>query len=409
MRVLLVNTRHYRGGGDSTYTFNVADILRGAGHDVSFFAMADARNLPDPNADLFASAIDFVALNRTKSPAGATRVLRRAIWSSEVREKFARLAERVKPDVVYVQSLHGHLTPSWLPEARRRGIPVLWMLHDYKLACPNTHLLIDRTGELCEACTGGRFYAAPLRRCKKNSLAASGVAALEAYVHRRRGVTEMVDRFVAPSRFLREKLIEMGAVPAARTAHLPYPVMRFAAGASEPGAYLLFAGRLTAIKGILPLLEAARRVPQVRLLLAGRADEDLAARLPSLLPPNAQYLGLQTPGQLEPLLAGAAGAVVPSLWYENQPFAILEAFAAGRPVIASRLGGMAELVGNDERGLLVPAGDVQALGDAMVRLVTDRPLAARLGADALEYARGVHAPARHYDALMTLFHGQGVR
>src|SRR5260221_14137237 len=110
MNIVLVNTLHYRGGGIATYTFNVAEMLRQHGHTVSFFAMQDKRNLPDPNDDLFVSNIDFRAENQHKSLAGGLRVASRAIYSREARERFRALVERTRPDLVHLQALHGHLT-----------------------------------------------------------------------------------------------------------------------------------------------------------------------------------------------------------------------------------------------------------------------------------------------------------
>ena len=168
--ILLVNTRHRPGGGDSTYTFNLADLLRAQGHKVHHFAMKDRSNLPDANSDLFVSHIDFRDLNRNKNLANGLKVIFRSIYSLEAHRNFSELIDRVKPDIVHVQSLHGHITPSILPVAKKRNIPVLWTLHDFKLICPNTSFRIDKTAEHCEACKGGAFYQATHKRCKKSSI-----------------------------------------------------------------------------------------------------------------------------------------------------------------------------------------------------------------------------------------------
>lgn len=110
MRILLANTRHFYGGGDSTYTFNLADVLRQKGHEVAFFAMQDVRNLPDPNSDLFVSHIDFKELNQRKSIFTGFRVASRVIYSTEARQKFAKVLDRVQPDIVHLQNIHGHIS-----------------------------------------------------------------------------------------------------------------------------------------------------------------------------------------------------------------------------------------------------------------------------------------------------------
>ena len=403
MKLLIINTRHFCGGGDSTYTFNLAGLLRSKGHDVAFFAMQDERNLPDPNDDLFVSHVDFRELNRYRNLATGFQVLRRVIYSTEARRKFGQMLDRFMPDLVHLQNIHAHITPSVIFEAKKRSLPVVWTLHDYKLICPNSHFLIDATGQICEACGRGRYYQAALKRCKKDSFLASSMAALEAYAHRLTRVRERVDAFLAPSIFLRSKLVERG-FPAEKVHHLPLFLLEemFHNGDDNEG-YLLFLGKLKPIKGIRPLLEACRLALEIRLILAGGVEESLASELLTLLPPNAQYVGLKHGEELRQLLRNARAVVLPSLSYENQPLSILEAFACGKPVIASDLGGMTELVVHRERGLLVGPGDIEALAEAM-RWMVRHPAAAReMGQTAQSYVLSQHGPEQHYQRLMDLY------
>jgi len=407
LRVLQVNTYHFRGGGDSSYTFNLADMLRARGHQVAFFAMRDERNLPDPNEDLFVDNIDFRDLNSRKGVATGVTVLRRAVYSSEARRRFARLLDRFQPEIVHLQNIHGHITPSVLFEARQRSLPVVWTLHDYKMICPNTHFLVDRTGEICEACGRSRYYQAVLRRCKKGSLLASAMAAMEAYAHRLMRVRSRVNAFLAPSAFLRARLIERG-FPTERVVHLPHfvPPGMFRDSGLDDG-YVLFFGKLRPIKGIAPLLQAAALAPEVPLILAGRLAESLVHDLPGMLSPNVQYVGMKDGQELAHLVDRARAVVVPSLCYENQPLSVLEAFAAGKPVIVSDVGGMTELVTHEERGLLVPRGDVSAL-TAGLRWMMAHPADAReMGRIAQRYAMENHSADAHYEKLKRVYEQVG--
>ena len=403
MKILLVNTRHFYGGGDSTYTFNLADLLSSHGHEIAFFAMQDDRNLADPNADLFVSTIDFRELNQHRNLANGIRVLTRTIYSTEARRKFATLLDRFSPDIIHLQNFHRHITPSIIFEARQRGLPMVWTLHDYWLVCPNAHFLIDRTGQICEACHGGRFYQAIFKRCKKDSLLASGMAAFEAYCNRWMGVLEEVDMLLPPSRFMKSKLIENG-LDENQIHHLPYvlPEKNFWEGEQDQG-YLLFLGRLEAIKGIETLIEAARRAKDVPLKIAGSVEEPLASQLPDILPENAEYVGLKHGQELIELTHNALAVVLPSICYENQPFGILEAFASGKAVIASDLGGMTELVAHRERGLLVKPGDAAALADAMRWAVANQALIEAMGSNGRQYALENHSPEVHYQSLMDIY------
>ncbi len=365
--------------------------------------MEDERNLPDPNDDLFVSHIDFRELNRKKNPVTGFKVLWRSIYSIEARKKFSKLLSRFKPDIVHLQNIHAHITPSIIFEAKRHNLPVVWTLHDYKLICPNSHFLVDNPGEICEACKKDSYYYAILKSCKKGSLLASTMSAIEAYAHRFMRVRDYVDAFLAPSNFLRDKLISRGFLKE-KVYHLPLFLKNgmFQDMQSDDG-YLLFLGKLEPIKGIYQLLEACKMAPEVQLILAGRIDRSLEKRLHQLLPRNAQYLGMKQGKELRRLLSNALAIVLPSLCYENQPFSILEAFANSKPVIASNLGGMTELVKDEERGLLVPPGDTQALADAMKWLVAHKREAKEMGRNGYQYAREVHSPESHYKELMEIY------
>lgn len=409
MNIVSVNTRHCYGGGDSTYNFNLAKLLRDKGHSVTFFAMQDSRNLPDPNSDLFVSYIDFRDLNRSKNPINGVRVLARSIYSVEARKKFSKLLDRFQPDIVHIQNLHAHITPSVIFEAKKRGLPVVWTLHDYKLICPNSTFMIDKSQEICEACRGGRFYSPIKNRCKKNSLLACVMISLEAYVHRILRVCDYVDAFIAPSNFLKSKLLENG-FPADKVFHNPLFLpesLLVNRKDNEPfrDDYFLFLGRLSNDKGINHLIEAGRLLSDrnIKIVLAGRVEEPLRSELSRLLPPNVEYVGMKSGGELDDLRKNCKAVLLPSIWYENQPFAILEAFAFGKPAIGSDLGGIRELVGNNERGILIKPRSPESLADAIVELNNDHITCKQMGEKAYQYVMENHTPEKHYQKLLKIY------
>jgi glycosyltransferase involved in cell wall biosynthesis len=422
MRVLLVNSFHYPGDGVSTYTFGLAELLRQKGHEVAFFAMQDERNLPDPNSDLFVSPIDFRRLNQQKNILNGAKVLGRAIYSSEARKKFAQLMDRIQPDVIHIQNIHGHITPSILFESSRRKIRTVWTLHDYRLICPNSHFMLDQTQQICQACLGGHYYQPLITKCKKGSRLASMVASFEAYTHHALRIDQFVDQYLAPSDFLRSQFVKAGINPA-RIQHLPVfiPAEQLrserAAGESpsdrQAGSqadsardYILYYSRIEAVKGVHTLLQASRLAPEIRLVMAGRGDEHLIQQLRQQTNPNLTYIGEVLGSELHSLVQGARAVVMPSLWYENQPFTILEAFAAGKPVITSALGGMQELVAHEQRGLLAPPGDADSLAEAMRRIWRDPAQAHAWGQNGLEYLVQNHHPERHYEQLEGVYRGR---
>lgn len=403
MKTLLVNTYHYLRGGDCTYTFALADLLKLKGHEVKFFGMKHPQNLPSSEEKYFLEYIDYVELNKNKSISNSLKVLTRSIYYKHAREKIAGLLNDFKPDIVHLQNIHAHITPSILFEIKKYNIPIVWTLHDYKLVCPNSHYLIDKTGEICEACKSGSYYQPILKICKKDSLMASLAISLEAYTHRVLGIRNLVDRFISPSDFLKQKLVQYG-FDAEKVIHLPLFLRDDQYDYDEKNKdYLLYLGRVDYIKGIIPLLVAMKKLNNIKLKIVGGISERIEKEFYEKLTPNVDYLGFKTGEELNYIRKNAMAVIVPSLCYENSPFSILEAFACGKPVIASDLGGMKELVKDGVRGYLVEPGNVSQLTEAINKVVEDNNKTLEMGKNAYQYAKDNHSAEKHYERLMDIY------
>ncbi len=406
MRILLVNTFHHFRGGDSTYTFHLNSLLRQRGHDVRFFAMNHEKNLECAESRFFVDRIDFEELNHDKSVLSGLRVLNRAIYSREARIKLRLLLSEWRPDVAHLQGIHGHITPSILTELERAKVPVVWTLHDFKLICPDTHLFCQ--GRVCEACQGGRFYYCALRSCKKDSLAASIVAALESYVHGLLSIRRRVGAFIAPSQFLKETFVRFGW-PQAKIEVLTnfLPVSSFTSPQEPDRHHALYVGRMTKLKGLKTLLEATARVPRVQVKIAGggQLESELRGLKESEGINNLSFEGIVDRRAARSLLEGAVFTVAPSEAYENCPYSVMESLAAARPVVGSRIGGLPELLLDGETGLLFAPGNVAGLSESMCRLWQDRKAAARMGRAARAFALATFGETAHYERLMQIYAG----
>jgi len=162
-------------------------------------------------------------------------------------------------------------------------------------------------------------------------------------------------------------------------------------------------GRIEAIKGMDALLAACRLAPEVHVVVAGPADETAQRTWLSQLPANVEYAGFLHGQELQQRLAGALAVVVPTICYENQPFSVLEAFAQRKPVIASDLGGLTELVADHERGLRVPPDEPPALAEAMRWLASHPNQAREMGAAAYGYVSSEHDASTHYQRILALY------
>lgn len=371
MRVLMVNKYYRLVGGVERYISELTRRLQQEGHEVVPFSMADPRNDPTPYAGHFVSGMEFFEPGHRAAP---WRVAERVIYSQEAYQKITRLIEAVRPDVAHVHNIYHYLSPSVLVALRRHGVPTVMTLHDYKIVCPAYSFWVR--GQVCERCQGGRFYQCALHRCNHNSAAASLLCTVEATIHRAARLYEQVDVFVSPSRFLRQKHVEHGFAPPQFEVVPNFVNLADYTPRYDHEGYFLYFGRLTAFKGVGTLLQAVARLQPVAPLLIvgdGPARADLEAQAVQLGLQEVRFMGHQSGLVLKKLVQGARFVVVPSEWYENCPYAVLEAFALGKPVVAADIGGIPELVQPEVNGLLFPPGQVDALTACLARLLEASP------------------------------------
>ena len=402
MRILMVQTFHYYRGGDSTYMLSLSRLLEEKGHEVVPFAMEHPRNLPSPYARYFVSEVDYPELLSRASLGAAWKVATRSIYNGEARRKIAALADEVRPDVAHFHNIHAHITTSIVSPLRARGIPIVWTLHDYRLICPNTSLL--SRGEICERCIPDRFHEAVLQRCKKGSLPASFVAMLATLYDRLARIPARIDRFIAPSDFLRSKLLEGGFDPARVVCVPNFVDLALYTGLPEED-YFCYLGRLSPEKGLDILVRAVAGLDAGRLLVVGDGPEAGALRTlaAELKTSRVEFAGYRSGEELRRILARSQFVVLPSRWYENLPFAVMEAFASSKAVVASRIGGIPEMVEDGVNGLLFPMGDDGALAACLARMLGDRRLREEMGRRAREKAERLYEREGHYAEIERIY------
>ncbi|MBU8922102.1 MAG: glycosyltransferase family 4 protein [Bacteroidales bacterium] len=401
MRILMVQTYHYYRGGDSTCMFNLTSLLEQEGHEVVPFAMQHPQNLESPYSEHFSSEIDFPKMLEEFSVGTALSVVSKSIYNREAKARISRLIDEVKPDIAHFHNIHGHLTTSIMGPLRRKKIPIVWTLHDYRLVCPNTTFL--RGGEICEKCLPRKYHHVLLGKCKKGSRAASLVAMMTTVFDRVSRVPARTSRFITPSAFLKGKLVE-GRIDPAKISVIPnfVDVQSFNTGREED--YFLYFGRISHEKGIDLLIEAVSEMKVGRLKVVGEgpSSEELKKLVKQTGAP-VEFLGFRSGDELRSLLEGAMFVVVPSTWYENLPFSVMEALAAGKPVIATDIGGIPEMVEDEGNGLLFPLGDVAALKGCLARLIEDGELRRAMSVACRKKAELLYNRDWHYDQIMKVY------
>jgi len=400
MKVLLVNKYFYPRGGSEAVFFETAALLRERGHAVSFLSMDHPRNAGTSDPAEFVSLVD---LDRPGRLLGQAKIAGRMLYSLEARKKLSRLLDREKPDLVHAHNIHHQISPSIFPLLNKRGIPIVMTLHDYKMVCP-VYTLFTRGG-ICERCRGGHYYHCLLRRCTKESFVKSGLNTLEMYAHHRLWHSyRRVSVFISPSRFLKRKVEELGY--RGPIVHLPNPVRTDGAAPAFRGREktIVYSGRLAPEKGLSTLFEAlAGTDVRCRVVGDGPLREALGREVRARGLTRVEFLGHLSPEGVRTELRNSVFAVVPSGWYENHPRAVTEAFALGKPVIASRIGGLPELVQEGETGLLFDPGNAADLKSKILSLLPDSARISRMGENARRWVERELHPDRYYAGLMAVY------
>jgi glycosyltransferase involved in cell wall biosynthesis len=342
VRILQINKFLYRRGGAERYMFDVAAALARRRHDVFFFGTDHPANTEREYRRFYPPYYDFA------SPRVGVRAALAATWSAEAAKKVTAFVAEVKPEVAHLHNVAYHLTPSVVAALTRAGIPAVMTLHDYNLLCPN-HYFFSRE-DPCFRCAEGKYLSCITRRCVKGKLGGSIIGYLAHLLARRRRVYHRLARIIAPSAFFTEKVRAAG-YDASRVTFLSPAIALRSPPRRRRGAHFLYAGRLAYEKGVDLLIQAVGLAgPRVNLKVAGGGPEEAELRrlAAAYAPDRVEFLGHLKAGELAEAMASARAVVVPSRWPENTPAVILEAYAAGAPVVAARIGGVPEMVDDDD-------------------------------------------------------------
>jgi glycosyltransferase involved in cell wall biosynthesis len=404
LTLLSINNYYYRRGGAEVLFLEHNKLLEHQGWRVVPFAMRHAKNLPNEWDRFFVEEVelggDYSALDKLRKAA-------KAVYSFEAQRGVAALIREARPDVCHAHNVYYHLSPAVLSPIAASGIPIVMTLHDLKLACPARLML--RHGEVCERCRDG-LHNVLRYKCMKGSVPLSLLALIESYLHKAlKSYVDHVDTFISPSRFLIAKLVEWG-FDERRFLHVPNFVdsHRFTP-ASDAGSGFVYVGRLSPEKGLNTLVKACADA-RVRLTLVGEGPEERHLKaLARDSGADVVFTGQLGGRELHDAIRSARALVLPSECYENAPLVVLEAYALGKPVIGSSLGGVPELVRSGETGYVFEAGSSRDLVGAL-RAVSDAPDATiiAMGRAGREHVEREHSPQRYSERIADVYRNLGV-
>jgi len=383
MRILIGHNYYQQPGGEDGFFRSEIAMLKSFGHEVCAYERHN-------------NEIKSGILSRF-SHASSLRFSRSAY------DQARSLVRSFKPDVAHFHNTFFVMTPAVFYACKDEGVPVVVSLHNFRLMCING--LFFRDGKPCEDCLRGARISGVFHRCYRDSLTFSMIAAdMINYHWRRKTWDKTVDHFVVETEFTKGKYVQAG-IPSAKVTVLPNFIEKPSKNTQDRGRHALYVGRLSQEKGMDVLLKAWRHRKEIPLYIVGQGpmQKDIEAYIKKYGLDHVKMLGFLENEDCLKVLAQAKFLIVPSLCYENFPRVVVEAYACGVPVLASRLGTMEEIVEDGTTGSLFSPGDAQDLAAKAMDMVRDDNKYAQLCVNAIQVYNLKYTPTRHYEGLMNIY------
>ena len=385
MKILLVYNTYQEPGGELVVFRKERHLLEEAGHEVLEYRRHN----------------DEIKQYSTIKRLG---LIGRTVWASDSHRDFTALLREKRPDIVHVHNTFPLISPSIFWACRSEQVPVVHTLHNYRLLCPGANFF--RAGKPCEDCGTGNFWQGVLHGCYRHSRVETAPVALMLTVHHAgKTWTRMVDRYIALSEFSRSRFVNAG-FPKDRIVIKPNFVDPDPGTRTGDGSYALFIGRVSQEKGAETLLKAWSQLPQsygLRIIGDGPSRAQLESQAAAQGLSNVQFMGRMPHEQVIEAIKDARFVIFPSELYETFGLGIIEAFACGVPVLASRLGSMQEIVEHGRSGLHFQPGDADDLARVVASAWEQPEYMRRLGEQARKEYETKYTAAANYQQLMEIY------
>lgn len=398
MKILLVNKFHYYRGGSEKYYFELADLLKENGHEVAFFSMQNKQNISTGNIEYFVDEIDLNTASKLKALD--------VIYSSSNKEAMKKALEEFKPDIVHVNNFQRQLSASIIEAVKEKNIPLILTAHDENSVCPSSILLYN--GEICEDCLHKGYFSCIKKSCVKNSTLKSVLGVMEQKYYRKHKVFKSFDVIITPSKFCKNKLIE-GGLAYNRIEVLPNFVIEKEDSANSLGENALFIGRLSSEKGVINLIKAIKDTTGTLLIAGDGPEKDVIETyiIENQLEDRIKLLGYLNQEEIRFQLRNCRFVVIPSICYENCPYSILEAMEIGKPIIGSNIGGIPELITENENGFLFESNDIKELSEKMQKLFDNDDSVYEMSKNSRKLFENNYSSKAYYKKLLTIYESVG--
>jgi glycosyltransferase involved in cell wall biosynthesis len=387
VKILLVQNSHRSGsssGDDGVYEREAA-LLQRYGHEVSRY---------NPSNDDFDS----------QGLPGKLSVALQIPWSFSSARRIREIVRIEKPDIAHVHNFFPLISPSVYYALKAAGVPLVQTLHDFRFLCAMAFFMRD--GRICEECRGGSVFRSIRYGCFKESRMQTIPVALMLKLHQKLNTfKEKIDAYICLTESQRKIFSDSGFAEEKLYVKPNFVEDTYEPGGNGRGEYVVFIGRLGEEKGLRTLIAAWRALPEVPLKIIGDGPDAEACKklVGSLKIQNIEFLGFKPHQDCMKILDGSRFLVMPSICYETFGMVIVEAFSRAKPVIASNLGAMADIVKDNETGLLYTAGGAGQLADKVRQLWNSPGDCAGMGMTARKEYQAKYTPEKNYEMLMNIY------
>lgn len=401
MKILLINKFLYNKGGDGVSTLATGKLLTKKGHKVYYFGMKSQYNEKYQYSDYFVNNIEYDKIMSFKNKISAVVNI---IYSYEAKKKLQKMLNIIQPDIIHLNNFAHQISPSILHTIKKYKIPVIMTCHDYKLVCAN-YLMYNKS-KVCEKCKNGKYYNCLINKCIKNSYLKSFINTIEMYFHHDiLHIYDNINFFMSPSIFLKQKIKYMG-FNKNNVVNLPnfININDYEPYYNNSETYFCYIGRLSYEKGIITLINSIKNIDiKLNIIGEGPLSEYIKKFLRQNNINNVFLLGYLKGDNLKKEIKNSIAVIVPSEWYENNPFTVLEAFAFGKPVIASKIGGLSEMVIDNETGYTFEPKNEIDLNSKICKMISNKHNVYAMGKKARKFVEENFNSEVYYNKLLAIY------
>lgn len=398
MKILEVNKFNYVQGGADKHFLDLVQLLKAKGNEVAVFSMESEKNEFSPWKKYFVS---YVGYQKNDTFLQKLKGVLRMFYSFEARRKMKKLLEDFQPDIVHIHNIYHQISPSILSTIKKRNIPVVMTVHDYKLICPN--YLLQCQGKNWEDLQGKKYLQFIKNRCFKGSYLKSFLVVLETKFHKFLDIYDKnIDLYISPSVFTKNKLVA-GGIPAEKIVvqSLFSPANNFdeKSKIEISEKYILYFGQISKEKGVDDLVEIFSALPNLNLYLAGKKESGIESDSRE----NVKFLGFLNQRELERYIKNSLFVVSASRLPETFGLITLEAIKNGKPFVGYDAGAYKEIIENDKTGYLCQTKE--EMREKIEKLAEDDGLRILFSRNALERAKSFDGN-NYYRSIMEIFNFQ---